>query len=129
MSKYIDAKWQGIDMRAELCKTCIHTKVCFHDKNLVGDTFVCGFSDLDGAWEKFKELEKAGFPCDDYIPAADVQEVRHGEWVFKFYCGNMSGYDYGMRCSVCGKPMYRQFAEKMPPYCPNCGARMGAVEE
>ena len=58
------------------------------------------------------------------MPAADVVEVRHGEWVFKFYCGNMSGYDYGMRCSVCGKPTYRQFAEKMPPYCPNCGASM-----
>lgn len=58
------------------------------------------------------------------IPAADVQEVRHGEWVFKFYCGNMSGYDYGMTCSVCGKPTHRQFAEKMPPFCPNCGSRM-----
>ena len=56
-------------------------------------------------------------------------EVRHGEWVFKFYCGNMSGYDYGMNCSVCGKPMYRQFAEKMPPYCPNCGARMVNEDE
>ena len=58
------------------------------------------------------------------FPAADVAEVRHGEWVFKFYCGNMSGYDYGMTCSVCGKPTHRQFAEKMPPYCPNCGSRM-----
>lgn len=62
-------------------------------------------------------------------PAADVAEVRHGEWVFKFYCGNMSGYDYGMTCSVCGKPMYRQFAEKMPPYCPNCGAKMDGDTE
>lgn len=60
----------------------------------------------------------------DAMPAADVVEVRHGEWVFKFYCGNMSGYDYGMNCSVCGKPTHRQFAEKMPPYCPNCGSRM-----
>ncbi len=61
--------------------------------------------------------------------AADVAEVRHGEWVFKFYCGNMSGYDYGMKCSVCGKPTHRQFAEKMPPFCPNCGAKMDGEEE
>lgn len=61
--------------------------------------------------------------------SVDVQEVRHGEWVFKFYCGNMSGYDYGMNCSVCGKPMYRQFAEKMSPYCQNCGAKMDELSE
>ncbi len=65
----------------------------------------------------------------DDIEAADVQEVKHGRWAFKFYCGNMSGYDYGMNCSVCGKPTHRQFAEKMPPYCPNCGASMDEVTE
>lgn len=64
-----------------------------------------------------------------HFPAADVVKVRHGEWVFKFYCGNMSGYDYGMTCSVCGKPTHRQFAEKMPPYCPNCGASMMGEKE
>ena len=69
---------------------------------------------------------------DDLIddqPTADVEEVKHGEWVFKFYCGNMSGYDYGMTCSVCGKPPYRQLAEKMPPFCPNCGASMVNEDE
>lgn len=64
------------------------------------------------------------FALVEAVPAEDVQEVRRGEWAFKFYCGNMSGYDYGMNCSVCGKPTHRQFAEKMPPYCPNCGAKM-----
>ena len=62
-------------MRAELCKTCIHTKLCLYDKNILGDTFVRGFFDADDAWGKYKEWEKAGFPCDDYIPAADVVEV------------------------------------------------------
>ena len=57
-------------------------------------------------------------------PTVNVQEIKRGEWMFKFYCGNMSGYDYGMSCSVCKKPTYRQFAEKMPNYCPNCGALM-----
>ena len=64
------------------------------------------------------------------MPTAYVQEIKRGEWMFKFYCGNMSGYDYGMSCSVCKKPTYRQFAEKMPNYCPNCGAlMMDEVEE
>ncbi|MBQ1475720.1 MAG: hypothetical protein II008_18950 [Oscillospiraceae bacterium] len=64
----------------------------------------------------------------DAVPAADVKEVRHGRWEDRWFCSNGSGYDYGMNCSVCGKPMYRQFAEKMPPYCPNCGAIMDKEE-
>ena len=63
------------------------------------------------------------------LPSVDVQEIKRGEWMFKFYFENMSGYDYGMSCSVCNKPTYRQFAEKMPNYCPNCGAKMDEVTE
>ena len=80
--------------------------------------------------ELIKEAEKEGaygYVSAEQIadfPTAEVTEVKHGEWMFKFYCGNMSGYDYGMSCSVCKKPTYRQFAEKMPNYCPNCGALM-----
>lgn len=80
--------------------------------------------------EVFRDIAENRLPVwIDELQTYDVTEVRHGEWVFKFYCGNMSGYDYGMDCSVCGKPMYRQFAEKMPPYCPNCGASMRGEEE
>jgi len=82
-------------MKAELCKTCIHTKMCLHDKNLVGDTFVRGFSDLDDAWEKFKEWAKAGFPCDDYIPAADVAEVNRCKTCFHY-----KPREYGYNCTV-----------------------------
>ena len=64
-----------------------------------------------------------------HYPAADVQEVKHGRWIKREYCSNYSGYDYGMKCSVCGKPLYRQLSEKMPNYCPNCGARMDGKEE
>jgi len=60
-----------IDMRSELCKRCIHTKVCHYDKNLVGDIFVPGnpmiFDNLK-LWEEYKEREKAGFPCEDFFP-------------------------------------------------------------
>lgn len=98
-------------MRAELCKTCIHTKLCLYDKNILGDTFVRGFFDADDAWEKYKKWEKAGFPCDDYIPAADVQEVKHGKW---------ESVQYGCVCSVCGKRK-EQFSDN---FCANCGAKM-----
>lgn len=61
--------------------------------------------------------------------AGKEHAILHGEWKGKFFCSNYSGYDYGMNCSVCGKPTHRQLAEKMPPYCPNCGARMVNEDE
>jgi len=66
-------------MKSELCKTCIHTKVCMKDKNLFGDIFVMGnpdFFDNDDLYAKFKEREKAGFPCEDYLSADVVEVVR-----------------------------------------------------
>ena len=62
------------DLRSELCKTCAHTKVCFKDKNLFGDVFIAGnpmFFDNEKLFEKFKEREAAGFPCDDYMPVRE----------------------------------------------------------
>jgi len=59
------------------------------------------------------------------LPAADVQEVRHGEWY-------VIEYEY-LNCSVCGESMYTgcnstKEAELLKHhwknYCPNCGARM-----
>lgn len=57
-------------MKAELCKSCIHTNVCRKDKNLVGDTFVPGhplFCDNEKKWKEYEEWEKRGFSCDDYM--------------------------------------------------------------
>ena len=59
-------------MKSELCKSCVHTKVCMHDKNLVGDVFVPGhplFFDNSKLWEEYKEREKQSFPCEDYLRA------------------------------------------------------------
>lgn len=64
----------------------------------------------------------------DEIPAADVEEVRHGRWIKK-YRGNYL-------CSVCGawyrtKDDYGNIidGEMTPNYCESCGARMDEVEE
>ena len=54
----------------------------------------------------------------DAIPAADVAEVRHGRWFFK--------YPNGWACSRCGEwgLMIDNRGICKSSYCPNCGARM-----
>lgn len=56
---------------------------------------------------------------EDYvneIPAADVVDVRHGEWI-----NGVTGYT----CSVCDK----QEPTKRFLYCPNCGAKMDGKDD
>ena len=70
------------------------------------------------------------------FPAADVVEVRHGEWVDR-YGGKYANQLY--ECSVC-----KEFAPDkvgidvlgsqtigwaLTPYCPNCGAKMDGKGE
>ena len=52
------------------------------------------------------------------IPAADVAEVRHGEWIEDAY-----GY---FHCSECGYE--HDSPEHITPYCPHCGAKMDEEE-
>lgn len=53
-----------------------------------------------------------------YMPAADVVEVRHGEWLLKHV-----GVGHYWECSVCHAPPNIYITEGTN-YCPNCGARM-----
>ena len=60
-----------MDLRAELCKKCIHTKVCMKDKNVFGDSFVGGnpmYTDNAELFKKYELWKAAGFPCIDYVP-------------------------------------------------------------
>ena len=55
-------------------------------------------------------------------PTADVEEVKHGEWLLLDECANE-----GVYCSVCRKKVYRtEYANQKikSKFCPNCGARM-----
>lgn len=66
-------------MSSDMCKTCIHTKVCMHDKNIVGDVFVLGhplFFDNQKLYEEFLERKAKGFPCDDYMPMKETSDDR-----------------------------------------------------
>lgn len=63
-----------IDMRSEKCKSCIHTKVCMKDLNVVGEAFVPPHPILgitQEAWERYQERKAKGFPCDDYMKDDD----------------------------------------------------------
>lgn len=55
----------------------------------------------------------------DHLPAADVQEVRHGRWIK----GKIMGL---FKCSAC----HNTFDYWVTGYnhCPNCGARMEGEE-
>ena len=60
------------------------------------------------------------------FPAADVAPVRHGRWQY-----NTDFYVWC--CSECGENPTKgtgvvTTAEKLPAYCPNCGARMDGAE-
>ena len=56
-------------------------------------------------------------------PTADVQEVRHGKWIY-------DGSDIGWanyKCSSCGECFVLESGtpqENEYNYCPNCGAKM-----
>lgn len=55
-----------------------------------------------------------------FVPAADVVEVRHGEWIVtKTEFGwNSAEYPTEYTCSVCGRT-----EPQKEPYC-HCGAKM-----
>lgn len=60
------------------------------------------------------------------MPAADVAPVRHGRWKYNtdFQVWN---------CSECGENPHKGTGvvvseEKLPAYCPHCGARMDGAE-
>ena len=56
------------------------------------------------------------------VPAADVQPVRHGRWIWD---------DEGYHCSECFYHAYGETGEVLSGnwhYCPNCGAKMDGGE-
>lgn len=59
------------------------------------------------------------------VPAADVEEVKHGKWVEPHWRNSVSCAN----CSICGAEAYHydfHGVQKTYRYCPNCGAKMGA---
>ncbi len=55
-------------------------------------------------------------------PAADVAQVRHGEW--KEMTRQIDRRDCWVYCSNCGYMENMICNAKLPRYCPDCGAKM-----
>jgi hypothetical protein len=86
------------------------------DFNINGDIMwsdhICTGEDVEDLIDFIKEE----------IPAAEVAEVVHGEWIYHpetFYTKS------GFTCSVCKDPMWHSPDVKQAfKYCPHCGAKM-----
>ena len=52
----------------------------------------------------------------DDFPAADVDQMRHGRWIYDHWCE--------FKCSVCGEFSNSKPYRGKENYCPNCGAKM-----
>lgn len=61
--------------------------------------------------------------CEDIrnIPKADVQEIKHGEWIV---CGD--GKYVPFMCTACGKTT-SWYHKQVADFCPRCGAKMSKV--
>ena len=76
--------------------------------------------------EDIKSNERYYWEIFDIInsqPAADVEEVNHGNWIdvpFDCFPSEHGGYDGRTKCSVCGFVMSRLYYK----CCPYCGAKM-----
>lgn len=61
----------------------------------------------------------------ELLPAADVEEVKHGKWIGK-QLDNFRKYE--VTCSNCGWVGIENYDSYNDPsdfnYCPNCGAKM-----
>ena len=90
------------------CKDCIHNEVC-HMREI-----------CNNIEEQVKELG-----CMDFIARADVQEIKHGEWIkMDIIPDNVDYY-----CSKCRNFIDIATGRETPTdrdfvYCPYCGAKM-----
>lgn len=55
------------------------------------------------------------------MPAADVAEVKHGEWILE---REPNGKPYCFHCSICDDDFHYIGIKVAYDYCPNCGAKM-----
>ena len=95
MAEYIE--------RVPKCHECIHDGVCYMQE-------IC--NDIE---EQLRE-----FGCDNFKPAADVVEVRHGYWIESVVAETDTSKLINWWCSECSIVVDRNNDN----YCPNCGADM-----
>lgn len=88
------------------------------------------YIDADKLCEFARNHVNKSVDCNDIMrfPFADVQEVRHGHWEFRFEGTYSRTRCY---CTVCKQPSGIGGIRKnqLKPYCPNCGAKMDEEEQ
>lgn len=88
---------------------------CFHYQACKGTYYeVKEQGEFDG--EMYAECK-----CDDFLPTADVAEVKHGEWKPTKIPAYFGGVIY--ECSLCGAKE-GDHSKIMGRYCWRCGAKM-----
>lgn len=97
MAKYIERE-KVLGVINELQRVCA-TEVPENKADIYDDVFE----------EVYGEMQR--------IPAADVQEVKHGEWRQEYRSGRE--INEGFVSSCCD-----MWNERKTDYCPNCGAKM-----
>lgn len=74
----------------------------------------------DNSWgQEFADGVRTALHFIKKLPAADVQEVKHGKWHDELYYPLTNAHYH--TCSVCNKELKITFSDN---YCPNCGAKM-----
>lgn len=88
------------------CNECIYNPKC-HSRIAYG---------MDTEWNgtPTPDMEKR---CKDFKNKADVQEVKHGEWITQ-------NIKYNHKCSICEHSAFYSITGVLCNYCPNCGAKM-----
>lgn len=108
-----------IDMRSEKCKTCVHTKVCTNDLNVVGEMFVSPnpiLGNTEEKWERFKKRKAQGFPCDDRL-----EIVRCKDCIYKRLNDGETKYYY------CALKAHEEWSVDETDFC-SWGERKGGTE-
>lgn len=74
-------------------------------------------------WSHSVKLKDNMVRCIKEQPTADVEEVKHGEWLpVQYIYFGFKRYE----CSECKDDEYwqKRYIEHKETYCPNCGAKM-----
>ena len=82
------------------------------DGYIIGDDYISRVEAL----EALNKNPFGGTRIIERLPSADVERVKHGEWIGHVYC---SCCGWHMEDDVILSPYYVFF-----PYCPGCGAKM-----
>ena len=79
-------------------------------------------SEYNRGWSNYAEEIHAALEA---TPTADVEEVRHGNWIHSVKVLDEKHSYHRFKCSLCGRVTARPFETDIEdlPYC-HCGAKM-----